>query len=196
MINKTRYWLIFASLMTLATLSISSCTKPAVPQKAEKLKIAIYPDTVSALIYIAQDQGFFKRHGLDVSLEDYQTGVLAVNGLTAGKADAATATEFVLAIQGFKRQDLRAVAVISFSDSMEVVARRDRGIKNPEDLKGKTVGVPKTTIAEFFLNSFLSLRAFCPERCERSISSLLISLRRSQKARSMGRAVFLLFRIR
>jgi NitT/TauT family transport system substrate-binding protein len=162
MINKTRYWLIFASLMTLATLSISSCTKPAVPQKAEKLKIAIYPDTVSALIYIAQDQGFFKRHGLDVSLEDYQTGVLAVNGLTAGKADAATATEFVLAIQGFKRQDLRAVAVISFSDSMEVVARRDRGIKNPEDLKGKTVGVPKTTIAEFFLNHFLSFKGILP----------------------------------
>jgi NitT/TauT family transport system substrate-binding protein len=41
---------------------------------------------------------------------------------------------------------------------MEVVARRDRGIKNPEDLKGKIVGVPKTTIAEFFLNTFLSLR--------------------------------------
>ena len=162
MINKTRYRLIFVSLITVVTLSISSCTKPAVPQKAEKLKIAIYPDTVSALIYIAQDQGFFKRHGLDVSLEDYQTGVLAVNGLTAGKADAATATEFVLAIQGFKRQDLRAVAVISFSDSMEVVARRDRGIKNPEDLKGKTVGVPKTTIAKFFLNHFLSFKGILP----------------------------------
>ncbi len=162
MINKTRYWLLFTSLLTLATLSISSCTKPAVPQKAEKLKIAIYPDTVSALIYIAQEQGFFKRHGLDVSLEDYQTGVFAVNGLTAGKADAATATEFVLAIQGFKRQDLRAVAVISFSDSMEVVARRDRGIKTPEDLKGKTIGVPKTTIADFFLNTFLAFKGILP----------------------------------
>jgi ABC-type nitrate/sulfonate/bicarbonate transport system substrate-binding protein len=162
MTNKARYWLIFASLMTLATLSISSCTKPAVPQKAEKLKIAIYPDTVSALIYIARDQGFFKSHGLDVSFEDYQTGVLAVNGLTAGKADAATATEFVLAIQGFKRRDLRAIAAISFSDTMEVVARRDRGIKNPEDLRGKTIGVPKTTIAAFFLNNFLFLEGILP----------------------------------
>ena len=144
--------------MTLLVLPLSSCTKPSVPQKAEKLRIAIYPDTVSALIYIAQEQGFFKRHGLDVSFEDYQTGVLAVNGLTAGKADAATATEFVLAIQGFKREDLRVIAAISFSDSMEVVARRDRGIKNPEDLKGKIVGVPKTTIAEFFLNAFLSFK--------------------------------------
>ena len=84
---RTRYQLLFASLMILAALSLSSCTKPAVPEKAEKLRIAIYPDTVSALIYIAQEQGFFKRHGLDVSLENYQTGVLAVNGLIAGKAD-------------------------------------------------------------------------------------------------------------
>jgi NitT/TauT family transport system substrate-binding protein len=161
MINKSRH-LLLLGLMALAALSLSSCTKPAVPQKAEKLTIAIYPDTVSALIYIAQDQGFFKRHRLDVSLEDYQTGVLAVNGLIAGKADAATATEFVLAIQGFKRQDLRAVAVISYSDTMEVVARRDRGIKNPGDLKGKIVGVPKTTIAEYFLNTFLSLKGILP----------------------------------
>ena len=159
---KPRHQLVFAALMILAALSLSSCTKPTVPEKAEKLRIAIYPDTVSALIYIAKEQGIFKRHGLDVSLEDYQTGVFAVNGLIAGKADAATATEFVLAIQGFKRQDLRVIAAISFSDSMEVVARRDRGIKNPEDLKGKIVGVPKTTIAEFFLNTFLSLRGIFP----------------------------------
>ena len=162
MVNKTRYWLIVLGSIMLAGLSLSSCTKPSVPQKTEKLRIAIYPDTVSALIYIARDQGYFKRHGLDVSFEDYQTGVLAVNGLTAGKADAATATEFVLAIQGFKRQDLRVIAAISFSDSMEVVARRDRGIKKPEDLRGKTVGVPKTTIAEFFLNTFLSFNGILP----------------------------------
>ena len=159
---KTRYRFLYASLMILAALSLSSCTKPAVSEKTEKLRIAIYPDTVSALIYIAREQGFFKRHGLNVSLENYQTGVLAVNGLTAGKADAATGTEFVLAIQGFKREDLRVIAAISFSDSMEVVARRDRGIKKPEDLKGKIVGVPKTTIAEFFLNNFLAFKAILP----------------------------------
>ncbi len=153
--------LLFASILLVISL-LFSCTKPSAPEKAEKVRIAIYPDTVSALIYIAQEQGFFKRHGLDVSFEDYQTGVLAVNGLTAGKADVATATEFVLAIQGFKRQDLRAIASISFSDTMEVVARRDRGIKNPEDLKGKIIGVPKTTIAEFFLNTFLSFKDLLP----------------------------------
>ena len=161
--NKKGTVFLAAGAMIVLTVSVFFfITKPPVPEKAEKVKIAIFPDTISALIYVAQEQGFFKRHGLDVSLEDYQTGVLAVNGLTAGKADAATATEFVLAIQGFKRQDFRAIAAISFSDSMELVVRRDRGIKNPEDLKGKTVGVPKTTIAEFYLNAFLSLKGILP----------------------------------
>jgi NitT/TauT family transport system substrate-binding protein len=161
--NKKVIILLAAGALIVLTVSVFFfITKSSVPQKTEKLRIAIYPDTVSALIYIARDQGFFKRHGLDVSFEDYQTGVLAVDGLTAGKADAATATEFVLAIQGFKREDLRVIAAIAFSDSMELVVRRDRRIKNPEDLKGKTIGVPRTTIAEFFLNAFLSLKGILP----------------------------------
>ena len=143
-------------------MAFFSCTKPAVPEKTEKLRIGVFPDTISALIYIAQEQGFFKRHGLDVSLENYQTGAFAVNGLISDKVDVATASGFVLALQGFKRPDLRAVAAISSTDIVEVVARRDRGIEKPEDLRGKRIGVTKNTIAEFFLSTFLSFNGILP----------------------------------
>jgi ABC-type nitrate/sulfonate/bicarbonate transport system substrate-binding protein len=162
MAEKIRYPLLVVLLIFITALPIFSCRRSGVPEIGEKLRIAIYPDTISALIYIAQDQGFFKRNGLDVSLEQYQTGVLAVIGLVAGKADAAPATEFVLTIQGFKMQDLRAVAAISFPDAMEAVARRDRGVSNPRDMRGKLIGVTKPTIAAFFLNTFLSLNGILP----------------------------------
>ena len=81
-----------------------------------------------------------------------------MNDLLADKVDVATATGFVLALQGFKRSDLRAIGTISSSDNVEVVARRDRGIKNPEDLRGKRIGVSKGTVNEFFLTAFLSLQ--------------------------------------
>ena len=114
------------------------------------------------MIYIAQEKGFFKRHGLDLDIANYQAGAYAVNDLLADKVDVATATGFVLALQGFKRPDLRAVAAISSSDNVEVVARRDRGIKNPEDLRGKRIGVSKGTVNEFFLSAFLSLNNILP----------------------------------
>ena len=45
---------------------------------------------------------------------------------------------------------------------MEVIARRDRGIEKPEDLRGKRIGVTKNTISEFFLSTFLSFNGILP----------------------------------
>ncbi len=93
----------------------------------------------------------------NVSIQNCQTGPTSVEDLLAGKVDVATAAGFVLAMNGFKNENLRAVGTISSSaDNVEIIARRDRGIRKPEDLKGKRVGINKGTINEFFLNTFLS----------------------------------------
>jgi NitT/TauT family transport system substrate-binding protein len=132
------------------------------PEKIEKLRMGVYAGSISALVYVAQQQGFFKRHGIDLTIENYQAGTLAVEDLAAGKVDMATAAEFVLALQAFKRQDLRTIGTVSASDNCEVIARRDRGIGKPDDLKGKRIGVSKGTGSEFFLNVFLSFNGIRP----------------------------------
>jgi ABC-type nitrate/sulfonate/bicarbonate transport system substrate-binding protein len=146
----------------LSVLSLASCTKPAVPEKAEQLRIGVFADSICALVYIAQEQGFFKRHGLEVSIENYQAGAYAVDDVLAKKLDVATATGLVLALQGVKRDNLRAVGTISSSNNVEVVARRDRGIERPDDLRGKRIGVTKATAAAYFLSTFLSFRGILP----------------------------------
>lgn len=132
------------------------------PERVEKLRIGVTSDPISALIYIAQEQGMFKRHGLDVSVVNCRAGAYAVNDLLEGKADVAAASEFVLVLQSFKRPDLRTVGIISTSDTIEMVARADHGIKKPEDLKGKRIAATKGTNSEFFLNAFLSLNGVHP----------------------------------
>lgn len=144
-------------IIVLAVLAVLLFRRPTGPEKVEKLKAGLFADSKCALVYIGREQGFFKQHGLDLAVDNYQAGAYAVNDLLSGKVDVAAATEFVLAIQGIKRPDLRAIAAISSSDSIEVVARKDRGIKNPEDLKGKRIGFNKDTINHFFLTTFLSL---------------------------------------
>ncbi len=131
-------------------------------ERLEKVRIGVFPDSISALIYIAQDQGFFRRHGLDLSIESYQTGLAAVDDLMAGKVDMATAAEFVLTLKGFKTKDLRTIGTIATTDSGEIIARKDHAINKPEDLRGKRIGVPKKTLAEFFLSSFLSFNGLFP----------------------------------
>jgi NitT/TauT family transport system substrate-binding protein len=160
--RKGIIFLALAAAVLLSALSMASCTKPAVPEKKERLVIGVFPDTISALTYIAQDQGFFRRYGLDVSFEKFQTGAYAVNDLLADKVDAATASGFVLALQGFKRPDLRAIAAISSAENVEIVARRDHGIEKASDLRGKRIGVGKGTVNDFFLSAFLSLNNILP----------------------------------
>ena len=150
-------------IILLSVLCFLLLRKPPAPEKVEKVRIGLLPDSVSALLYIARQQGLFERHGLDVEFENYQAGAYAVNDLLANKIDVATAIEFVLVLQGFRREDLRAIGTISSSETVEVVARRDRGIAKPEDLKGKTIGSSKGTATDFFLSTFLSFHNIHPE---------------------------------
>ncbi len=160
--KKKRMAVLAVGLMVvLAVSAFFLLRKPAGPQGIEKLRVGV-SEAICALVFVAHQQDMFKRHGLDVSVENYQAGLYAVNDLFSGKVDVAVAAELVLALQGFKRGDLRALGTISGADTVDVVARRDRGIEKPEDLRGKLVGVTKKTVSDFFLHTFLSMRSIQP----------------------------------
>ena len=146
-----------------------SCSKPAAPGKVqdlEKVRMGLRNSPVCALVYVAQRQDQFKRHGVDLTVENYEAGAYAVNDLVAGKVDVVTAAETVLAVQGFKNPNLRTIATISSTNNTEVIARKDRGIANPGDLRRKRIGVVKGNVTEFFLYSFLAFHGVRPGEIE------------------------------
>ena len=57
-----------------------------------------------------------------------------------------------------KGQNLTIISNIAKVDSISVIGRRDRGIQNPEDLKGKNIGVTLQQPGEFYLGRFLELQ--------------------------------------
>ena len=122
---------------------------------AEPLRLGVLHAGHSALIYIADSQGFFKKRSVDLVMKEYEAGVTAVNDLIAGNLDAAIATGYVLVRQSFTHPDLRIAASICIASDMEIVVRRDRGIARPQDLKGKRVAVTRGAISEFFLYTYL-----------------------------------------
>ena len=121
----------------------------------EALTLAAYAGDTTSLIWIAEDQGFFADNGLDVEIEAYEAGKLAADALLAGEADIATAAEFVFVSQSFDHDDLRVFGAIATAQVNEVVARVDRGIRHPSDLRGKRIGVTRKSAGEFFLGRFL-----------------------------------------
>lgn len=143
--------IIIAALMiaSIACLMLApGCGKPA---RAEKLSLGVYPSEMSAPIFIAAARGYFADNGLDVFTKRYDSGVTAVKGLLDGEVDVATTAEFVFASDSFDHQDLRVLASIDEVDTIQFVARKDRGITGIMDLRGKKVAVTPGSQAEYFL---------------------------------------------
>ena len=109
-------------------------------------------------MWIAESQDYFPDNGLDVTIQDeYETGIAPVRDAIDGKVDIASGAEFVLVSVSFDNKHLKAISTIDLADAIELVARKDHGITQPTDLRGKKNAVPKNTQAEFFLGRFLTL---------------------------------------
>ena len=95
--------------------------------------------------FVAQEEGFFRKQGLEVAFQQVAGGAL-VPGLQGGSLQIATLppTNMLLAIDG--GLDLVAVAGTSVLDPSDqnvgLLVGPDGGIKSAKDLVGKKVGVP------------------------------------------------------
>jgi len=92
-----------------------------------------------APLWIAQEQGFFNKNGLDVDLIFIRTGPIQVAAVSSGSTQIAYAAgaSVLGAVAG--GADLRAIASFTNRLTYTVIARPD--IKRPEDLRGKRFGV-------------------------------------------------------
>ena len=88
---------------------------------------------------------------------NYTSGMAAVNDLLKGKLDIAATAEFPLVTNALKGENISALACIGKFQLQDLIARKDHGIQNVSDLKGKTIGVPLGTISQFYIGRFLEL---------------------------------------
>jgi NitT/TauT family transport system substrate-binding protein len=122
---------------------------------AEPLRVGVFPNLHCALIYLADNQGFFKKQGLDVAVTVQESGLVALNDLIADRIDIGPTAELPFVLQAFEHPDLRITATIGDGSDHDLVVRKDRGIERPQDLKGKRVAVTRGSSGEFFLYNYL-----------------------------------------
>ena len=135
-----------------------SWLKP-VPQKytgpVEKITVSNIEE-YSTLVWVAEHQGYFTDNGLEVTTKDYQSGKAAADALLAGEADISVSADIVFVSNVFTNPDLRTLGTVATVENVGLVARKDRGVIKPSDLKGKKIGATSKSVSEFFLGTFLT----------------------------------------
>lgn len=135
---------------------VTGCT--AKEEKVELVTIGMIDDITNTLVFIAEEKDFFTAGSLDVTIKQYDTGSAATDAVLKGEVDIAAATEFVIVGKAFQKEEISIVATRAKSQSIYLVARKDRGIESIAGLKGKRIGLPKQSINEFYLNRLLYLQ--------------------------------------
>lgn len=131
------------------------------------LALAVRPGADAALIAIAQDQGYYKQANLTVTLALYPSGQEAMGALCRGQAQAATVSDVAFAVKALEDPSLRILASLGSTTASQIVARKDRGIRTPSDLKGKRVGFSAGTTSDYFLYAFLLTEKIDPTEITR-----------------------------
>ncbi len=100
---------------------------------------------------------YFQQEGLDTDIRVLSAANVALKTmLEDGTLDMVSVAQTPVVFHSFVRNDYAIIAAMADSDnSHKLLARKDRGIYTPNDLKGKAIGVTKGASGQFFLDVFL-----------------------------------------
>jgi ABC-type nitrate/sulfonate/bicarbonate transport system substrate-binding protein len=154
--QKRRHWLIVAGFTLVVGLSTWFYLRTS--HHIDRLVVSRIALPSLGLVYLAEEQGFFADHSLEVEFRSYPTGRQAMADLEHNKADLVTVYQTPVLERALENQPLRVLSSLHNSfRGTAIIARRDRGIHCAADLVGRRVGVPLKTSGELFIRGVLKL---------------------------------------
>ena len=123
------------------------------------LKMAVLPIIDTLPLYVAQQQGYFEKHGLAVELVPVASAPERVQLMAAGQVDG-TINE-TLAVMQFNKEGVQVQAVryalrpVAGYGHFFILASGQSGITTPESLKNVEIGVSQGTVIEYVTERLL-----------------------------------------
>ena len=131
-------------IRSLLAFALAACALPAFAQT--KLIVGYTPANAFMPAFVAKDQGFFAKRGLEVTLQTVPQGSTIAGAMAGGTLQVGTLTApaYLLAVEG--GIDTQIVAASTYqaksNPTIGLMAREGSNIKSAADMKGKRMGVP------------------------------------------------------
>ncbi|HEY7126664.1 MAG TPA: ABC transporter substrate-binding protein [Ktedonobacterales bacterium] len=134
-------WLVaLVALPLLAACGTSPQTPGTSNLTPVSLALDYTPNTNHTGIYVAQQKGWYKDQGLNLSILPYSQNAAPEALVASGKADFAISYEESVTTANVSGQDLVSIAAIIQHNTSGLVVLADSGITRPAQLAGKVYG--------------------------------------------------------
>jgi len=153
--TQSHFTVLVLTAIAVIALTVTGCQPEKQVGPPEKVTIAYSTSFSAVLVHIAFTKGYFGEEGLDATPQPHASGKEALQSVLEGKADLATVADTPIMFAIMNGKKISTLAVIQTTNNEAIVARRDRGIAKPSDLKGKKIGLTLGTAGDFFADSFL-----------------------------------------
>jgi len=138
--NSVRYFAARFAVYAIGLIMLSAGA-PAAARDPFALQLRWLPQAQFMGFYIAKEKGFYEAEGLDVTILPGGPGIIPSERFQRGEADAVVEWLPTALAQRERGLDLINVGQIFQASGLTLICRKERGIVNPEDLRGKTVAV-------------------------------------------------------
>lgn len=137
----------------LVSLGLVLLAQPHAARAEVKVGVSDWPGWVAW--YVAEQKGFFKKHGADVKLVWFANYTDSIGALSAGQLDANSQTWSDTMAPLAKGLPLKAILVNDNSAGNDALMVGPR-IKSFQDLKGKKIALEEFSVSHFVLTLALS----------------------------------------
>lgn len=118
------------------------------------IRLGVYTGGVDHfLAVIGEEQGFFEKHGLQVEITEFATGLNTVDAIVTGQEDIGLITDYagINRIGSTKEEcNVKILARYTTSDTYSTLYVNPALVATPEDLAGQAVGTIPGTFLDYF----------------------------------------------
>lgn len=129
--------------------------------KLPNITIGIMPDVDSIPFIIAQEKGYFKEEGIEVTISPFKSAVDRDSALQSGNLDGTISD--MLAVAFAKSGGFDVTITSLTSGSYKLVVNQNETAPTIEELKGKDVAISKNTIIEYVTDRIMIAGGLVPQ---------------------------------
>jgi NitT/TauT family transport system substrate-binding protein len=140
-----------SALKAAAALAVTGATTrlaaPALAQAVRPVKLTLpwLANGSTLFAYVAKNQGFFKKRGIDITISRGFGSVAAAQAVGAGEFDFGFIFAGGTILGAARGLPLVAVSTLGYDATMGIALRGDSPIKTAKDLQGKKIGTVPTS---------------------------------------------------